>query len=129
MVADEKEIEFYCYFDIAPLGLLSDCQYDNEFRLGVCEGQDVCDYLEEMEGNPCHKCKKSKQEKLYYPPITDSVIINLLLLVGVDNLNLDCYSTQEDKYKILDYVKTFKQSANSLIRDILIGHLQEWGRM
>ena len=45
-IADEKEIDFYCKFDIAPLGMLSECMYDNEFRLGVSYGDDVCLHLE-----------------------------------------------------------------------------------
>lgn len=130
MVADEKEIEFYCYFDISPICMLAACQYYNEYEHGICYGEDVCEYAEvEDTIDNCSGCHKAVETKMYYPPITDDLIINFLLLVGVENLDLGTYSTQEDKYKILEYVKTFKQSAYDLIRDLLIGHLQEWSRM
>ena len=132
MIADEKEIEFYSYFDISPIGILSNCQYDNEFRLGLEYGEDVCEHVDEdPDSYSCNTCIKHKQDTLYYPPITDDLIINLLLLCGTENLNVERYSTKQDKYSILEYIKQFKQSqsAYDLIRDLLIGHLQEWSRM
>ena len=128
MIADEKEIEFYCYFDIAPICMLANCQYHNEFEHGICYGDDVCEFVDDDTDN-CSDCPKAEETETYYPPITDDLIINFLLLVGVENLDLGTYSTQEDKYRILEYVKTFKQSSYDLIRDLLIGHLQEWSRM
>lgn len=129
MIADDREIDFYRYFDINPVGKLSNCQYDNELRLGVEFGDDLCSNLkDEDQKNACNNCPKHEQIELYYPPITDDVIINLILLVGVDDLNLDTYATAADKYVILDYIKRFKKSAYSLIKEILIGHLQEWNR-
>ena len=127
-VAPEKEQEFYAYFDISPIGVLSDCGFENLQRLGIEEGYDVCEHMYEKDFN-CKQCKDSEQKYPWYPPITDDLIINLLLLCGTENLDLDCYSCEEDKYKILEYVKQYKQSAYDLIRDILIGHLQEWSRM
>lgn len=127
-IADEKEIEFYCKFAICPLGILTDCQYDNEFRLSICYGDDVCEHTEE-EYN-CKECEKTKQEKPYYPPITDFVIINFLLICGVDD-NLKTYYSTEDRDKILDYVveKSKAQEIKQRIREVLIGHLQEWSRI
>ena len=75
-IADEKEIAFYCEFDIAPLGMLSECMYDNEFRLGVSYGNDVCLHLEDTEKSSCKDCENGQSTKLYYPVITDFIIIN-----------------------------------------------------
>lgn len=126
-VAPEKEQEFYAFFDVAPLGILSDCGFDNLHRLHIEEGYDVCEHM--YDGIKCENCEYSKQKYPWYPPITDDLIINLLLLVGTENLEVGTYSTLQDKYQILEYVKTFKPSGYSLIREILIGHLQEWSRM
>ena len=129
MIADEKEVEFYCYFDISPICMLSNCQYYNEFEHDVCYGDDICEYMDEAD-HDCIVCEKREETKLYYPPITDDLIINLILLCGTENLNVERYCTKQDKYSILEYIKQFKQSqsAYDLIRDLLIGHLQEWSR-
>ena len=128
-IAHEKEIDFYCKFDIAPLGMLSECMYDNEFRLGVSYGDDVCLYLENTEKASCKDCKHGQGTKLYYPVITDFIIINFLLICGVDDTLKTYYST-EDRNKILNYVleKANNQEIKQKIRELLIGHLQEYSR-
>lgn len=128
-IADEKEIDFYCKFDIAPLGMLSECMYDNEFRLGVSYGDDVCLHLENTEKSSCKDCKNGQGTKLYYPVITDFIIINFLLICGVDDTLKTYYST-EDRNKILNYVleKANNQEIKQKIRKLLIGHLQEYSK-
>ena len=135
-VAEEKDINFYCYFTIASLGILTGCMYDNELKHGIQFGDDVCEYTEcEMPWNPkndsCEGCPKLKEETLYYPPITDNILLNLILICGLDGLDLPLYYSEEHKDKILNWaiLKSKDENIKQKIRDLLIGHLQEWSRM
>lgn len=133
-VVSETDLNFYIHFSIAPIGRLSNCEYDNMFRLGVSYGEDICDYIDEdPEINHCKTCEKAKQETLYYPPITDFILVNLLILAGTKPSELPIYcGRDEDKSRIFEHVKVKCWSDNTLrdkVRDLLIGHLQEWSRL
>lgn len=124
-----SELDFYAFYNISPIGLLSDCQYDNELRLGIEYGDDVCEYIQD-ETSHCKECEKQKQKIPYYPPITDDVIINILLICGTRGLDISTYWNKEHKLKILEFARN-KSKASRLyrrIRDILIIHMQDYGR-
>lgn len=126
-----QEEDFYCHFDIAPICLLSDCQYHNEFEHGVCFGDDVCEYMDD-KGYNCTDCSKSEEKHLYYPPITDDLIVNFILICGTENIHTYNYFTFEDKDIILkDIIEVCKKypTARNKVRQLLIGQCQEYGRM
>jgi len=130
-IAKEDEVNFYCHFDVAPLGMLSDCQYHNEFHLGVSYGDDVCEHTDDEYD--CKQCLKNEEKYLYYPPITDDLLVNFLLICGIDSgLATKHYYTFQDKYDILCYVKAKADKDTKVkqeIRQLLLGQCQEYGRM
>jgi hypothetical protein len=138
LLASDKEQDFYKYFGIKPLCLLSDCQYFNESHYGISYGDDVCETAEIISNDNisypftdfnCEKdCKKVIAKTPYYPPITDDVIVNLLLVCGTIDLDLTSYRNKEHKEKILDYVteKTKDSDKKALIRNLLVIHIQEY---
>jgi len=131
-IASNIDQDFYTHFNISPLGLLSDCGFENLGRLGIEEGYDICIHMEE-ENFDCKKCKNSEQKYPWYPPITDQVVINLLIFAGTSASELPIYSGRdEDKNIIFEHVKNKCWTDNTLrdkIRDLLVGHLQEWSKM
>lgn len=132
MRCTKMEEDFYCNLNISPIGLLSDCQYENEYRLGEEFGNDVCIHENET-GFECDNCKNGKPIHVFYPPITDDLMINFLLVCGIDEeLATKQYYTNDDKRTILCYVqeKCYRdEEIRVRIRDLIIGHLQDWGKM
>lgn len=132
-IADEEDIKFYCYFDMCPLELLSNCQFDNEFRLGIEYGEDVCEFInEEQTESTCKDCPKLKQKTPWYPPITDQIIVNLILITGITKSDLPLYYNNEHKLQVFRHSieqANNNESIRNEIRKLLQGHLQEWSRM
>lgn len=125
------EEDFYCYFNISPICLLSDCQFHNEFKHRISFGEDVCEHVDD-NGYNCENCSKSEEKYLYYPPITDDLLINFLLLCGLNGLKTKHYYTYQDKQDILDYVKAVAKDNETItkhIRELLTAQCQEYGRM
>lgn len=127
-VADDIDVDFYCYFNVSPIALLADCSFTNLANVGLEDGYDTCWYEDGIEGG-CPKCKYNEPKYLWYPPITDRMIINLLLMTGTNDLDLPFYDG--NKTKLYEY---FKQKAKDndieqKIKDLLIGEVQEWSRL
>lgn len=127
-VADDTDVEFYTYFDISPIALLADCSFSNLANLGLEDGYDICFYEDGIEGG-CPKCEYNKPKHLWYPPITDQIIINMLLITGTIGLNLPYYN-YEQKPNLYKWLKQKAQddTIRQKIRNILTGEVQEWSR-
>lgn len=97
------EKDFYEYFEIPYLFILTDCQFFNEQTFNMCVGDDICEHTD-IENFSCKKCKKSKPVYPYYPPITNELIINFLLNTGTENSNITQFTSQQDKQKLLSFV-------------------------
>lgn len=128
------EKEFYKYFGIESTTILSDCQYENEYRCGICYGDDVCDYTED-DNIKCKNCEKSKPKYEYYPSITYDVISQLLWVCPVthnQSFNLPDYENMKDDIlqHVMDYFKndTWETPKFRVIRNILNIHIQEMTR-
>ena len=124
-IAGKRDREFYEYFEVGPIGMLSACGFDNLARFGIEEGFDVCEHVEEEEFK-CKDCKNAEQKYPYYCPITNDLIIKLLLLVGTVGLKTKTYERPEDRTNILEYVKKFKETKLAQIQDVLRNHLRDW---
>lgn len=94
------EQNFYEYFEIPYLFLLTDCQFFNEKSFNVAQGEDICENTEK-ENFSCKSCKKSNPKYPYYPPITNELLINILLSIDTQSLNVDKYVNEQDKQKLL----------------------------
>lgn len=129
------EEDFYCYFDIAPICMLSDCMFHNECHHGISFGDDVCEQVDSDplgEDTSCGDCPKKEEKYLYYPPITDDLLVNFVLICGTENIHTTSYYTVEDKKTILEDTKKVCDNyptARNKVRQLLIGQCQEYGRM
>jgi hypothetical protein len=132
---NEKEIDFYAHFDIAPICMLSDCMYHNECHHGVSWGDEVCEQIDADplgENTSCEGCTKQEEKYLYYPPITDDLFVNFVLICGTENIHTTSYYTKQDQETILnDTIAVCEKfpTAKNKVRQLLIGQCQEYGRM
>jgi len=129
-----KTEDFWSYFDIAPLCLLAECMYHNECKHGISWGDECCDFLDAdplEEASSCDTCEKSEEKYLYYPSITDEVLLNLILICGTEGLDLPLYYSEEHRDKILNFaiIKSKDEDIRTRIREYLIGVEQKYGRM
>ena len=110
-----KTEDFWSYFDIAPLCLLAECMYHNECKHGVSWGDECCDFLDAdplEEASSCDTCEKSEEKYLYYPSITDEVLLNLILICGTEGLDLPLgdYPRFEERIRRIKKRKEFDDS-------------------
>ena len=102
-VADDIDVDFYCYFNVSPIALLADCSFTNLANVGLEDGYDTCWYEDGIEGG-CPKCKYNEPKHLWY---------------------------DGNKTKLYEYFKQ-KAKDNDIeqkIKDLLIGEVQEWSRL
>lgn len=82
----------------------------------------LCDKML-LEG--CDECRE--RNKIYFPPITDGLLINLLLCI-----NTPCpvkqYITKQDKQELLVWImhQSEDKKVRNRIRDILIQHVSDY---
>ena len=100
---DEKEIQFYKHFKIKPIVMISDCSFHNLSKFDIEIGSDVCEYVEEESSKGCKDCEKSKENIEWYPPITDQILLQLILICGTEGFKCPFYYCQELVDKILNY--------------------------
>ena len=133
MLADEKEVQFYKQFEVKPITNISKCSFRNLYLIGEEIGEDVCDRAEQdpenRYGGGCHGCEKNKADMEWYPPITDDVLISILLVCGTDGIKGDIYS-QELVDEILDYafVLSLNKGVKEIIHDVLQAHVENYWR-
>ena len=71
--------EIYKFYAIPPLAMLSNCEYENLYRLGINYGSDDCEAINAVEATSCKYCPKGQPIHEYYPEIPEEVINNILL--------------------------------------------------
>lgn len=102
-----EEQQFYQHFNIQPI-MLVDCSYYNEFNYGIFYGDDVCEHAEQQtEDYSCEKCDKTKNKEEWYPPITDDVLLRLLLMcpqLQLDATKIQLMSNNELKSSIMKHI-------------------------
>lgn len=123
--------DFYKFFNIEAANVLSDCSYFNLYDIGYEYGDDVCEHMD--DDITCKECPKSEKRYEHYPPITDDIIVNLILICGLPVPPLSCYyNTLRDKQIILDFVKNKVQKCPDLfnrIQILLQAHVYEYTRL
>ena len=123
--------DFYKFFNIEAANVLSDCSYFNLYDIGCEYGDDVCEHMD--DDVTCKECPKSEKRYEHYPPITDDIIVNLILICGLPVPPLSCYyNTLRDKQIILDFVKNKVQKCPDLfnrIQILLQAHVYEYTRL
>lgn len=120
-----NDVEFYTYFDLEPIAILSDCEYDNLYRVHVHYGQDVCDYVDEPN-HKCKDCKKGTPTYPYYPPVNEFILLQLILLVGIpDRVSRNL---EQQKQDILNHViaKCKNEEIKKDVVNLLKGYIQEY---
>lgn len=86
--------QFYRYFEIDPVCVLSECSYENLSRTGIEYGTDVCDYVDQ-ENFKCKDCSLSTPTIDWWPEITSEVYLRLVLAIWTKDLEkyyLDYYT-------------------------------------
>lgn len=118
------ETEFFAELNMAPVGLLSDCQYDNEYRLGVEYGDDICEFVDD-KGYNCRECPKAEQKELYYPPIDDFTLLQLVIICGLPE-NISKTDLEQQRQDIFNHI--LKSDKKEEVRELLQGLIQEYSR-
>ncbi len=97
------------HFKIETKAFLSSCSFENLNQHRLEFGWDVCDHLE--DGITCEDCQKSIPVIPLYPILTNKLLINLLVICGVDGLQIKSDTNWEEE--LIDWI--IFQSSNPLI--------------
>ena len=130
ILKNKRDIQFYKQYGVKPRLLLSDCSFDNLVRTGFEVGSDYCLHVDEENFN-CETCELHEQKHEYYPPITDALLLQMILVCGTKDLNCPIQYGDEMKEAILKHVETLcdKLEVKNIITKLLKAHVEEWSRM
>lgn len=102
-MATKFEEQFFKCFGIEPIQL-NKCSYVNLRNLGLEYGTDICLHIED-ETITCDNCKNNRDGELLYPPITDTILLDLICILNIRITAYDAeYRWCKNRAKLKDVI-------------------------
>lgn len=111
--------EIFEILGIKPL-MMSDCEYENLYRVGIEYGNDICPYAEdENSTSRCSQCAYSTLNTEVFPELTSSFYIKAWTLVTKFLKVVPIAETEDEfKYRAIMHLAELKEVSSKSIEDL-----------